>query len=80
VLVTAATYERDLKTHPRLVAVAFFGPKERLGMKAVSAELMSYEATGMGTLKRVSLQESEEQLQNGVCWFGSFREELFGIN
>jgi hypothetical protein len=80
VLVNASTYERDLKNHPRLLAVAFFGPKERLGMKAVSVELMIYEATLTGTLKRVSLQESKEPLQNGVCWFGSFREELFGIN
>ena len=80
VLVKASTYERDLKNHPRLMAVAFFGPEERPGMKAVSVELMGYEATGTGTLERVSLQESAEPLQNGVCWFGSFREEPFGIN
>ena len=80
VLVKASTYERDLKNYPRLMAVAFFGPEERPGMKAVSVELMGYEATGTGTLERVSLQESAEPLQNGVCWFGSFREEPFGIN
>lgn len=80
VLVEASTYERDLENHPRLLAVAFFGPVERLGMKAGSVELMSYEPTGTGELKRVSLKESEEPLQNGVCWFGGFREELFGIN
>lgn len=69
---------RDLTNHPRLMAVAFQGFSGRIGMKALSVELMGYRTDILGRIERVPLQNSDP-IQNGVCWYGNFREETFGL-
>lgn len=78
VLVQPQTYARDITNHPRLMAVAFQSVSGRVGMKALSVELMGYKKNVLGEIELVPLKDSEF-IQNGVCWYGNFREETFGI-
>jgi hypothetical protein len=77
VLVQPSTYTQESVNHPRLMAVSFQSFSGRIGMKALSVELMGYHKNVLGEIERVPLQSSD--LQNGVCWYGNFREETFGL-